>query len=114
MPIYEYRCSSCGRKFSLLLGMTAEPDDERCPHCGSVEIGRLVSRFARARSEEARLDEIADRVERMGEPDSPAEMRKLVREMGSAMDEDMGDEMEEMLEEGIGEEGEGGFGDPDF
>ena len=78
--------------------MTAQPDDERCPHCGSLEAERLVSRFARYRNEDARMDEMADRLDSLEDPDSPREMRGLVREMGKAMDEDVSDEMEEMLE----------------
>ncbi|MCW5943029.1 MAG: zinc ribbon domain-containing protein [Fimbriimonadaceae bacterium] len=98
MPVYEFRCLACKAKFSALIGMVAEPDDESCPKCGSKETRRLVSRFARARSEDDRIDELADRVETMGEPDSPGAMRRLVRDMGKAMDEDMADEMEEMYE----------------
>lgn len=78
--------------------MTAEPDDESCPHCGEKDARRLVSRFARYRTEDDRIDAMADEIEMMGEPESPAEMRRMVREMGSAMDDDMADEMEEMLE----------------
>lgn len=78
--------------------MTAEPDEESCPHCGSKKTNRLVSRVGRFRSEDDRIDELADRFETMGEPESPAAMRQMVREMGSAMDEDMTDEMEEMFE----------------
>jgi hypothetical protein len=78
--------------------MTAEADDTRCPACGSVEADKLVSRFARYRNEDDRIDEVADQLELMGEPDSPAEMRELVRSMGKAMDDDASDEMEEMLE----------------
>jgi putative FmdB family regulatory protein len=98
MPIYEYRCKGCGKKFSALIGMTAEADNEACPHCGSLDTGKLVSRFARYRSEDDRVDAIADSLETMGEPDSPTEMREMMREMGKAMDEDMSDEMEEMFE----------------
>lgn len=58
----------------------------------------MVSRVAKFRTEDGRIDELADRFETLGEPDSPAEMRELVREMGSAMDDDMADEMEEMFE----------------
>jgi putative FmdB family regulatory protein len=98
VPIYEYRCQACNKKFSALVGMTAEPDDTRCPACGSLETTKLVSRFARYRSEDDRVDELADRLETMGEPDSPGEMREVLREMGKAMDEDVSDEMEEMFE----------------
>ena len=98
MPIYEYRCPECGKKFSALIGMTSEPDDERCPHCGAGRGERLVSRFSRLRTEDDRVDELADDLELMGEPESPTEMRQMVREMGKAMDEDMSSEMEEMFE----------------
>ncbi|MEA2554499.1 MAG: hypothetical protein QOJ65_2675 [Fimbriimonadaceae bacterium] len=98
MPVYEYRCGACGKKFSSLIGMTAQPDDERCPFCGAAGAERLVSRFARYRNEDARMDEIADRLDTMDEPDSPTEMRSMMRDIGKAMDEDVSDEMEEMLE----------------
>ena len=98
MPVYEYRCVSCKRKFSALIGMTAQADDESCPHCGAKNAERLVSRFARLRSEDDRMDAIADNLEMMGEPESPSEMRRVMREMGKAMDEDVSDEMEEVFE----------------
>lgn len=78
--------------------MTAQPDDERCPNCGGSETERLVSRFARYRNEDARMDEMAERLDSLGEPESPQEMRSMMREMGKALDEDVSDEMEEMLE----------------
>ncbi|MEJ5169853.1 MAG: zinc ribbon domain-containing protein [Fimbriimonadales bacterium] len=108
MPIYEYRCDSCRKRFSLLVGMTAERHEEKCPHCGSETITKLVSRFHRYRSEDDRIDELADTLESMGEPDDPKEMRRLVREMGKAMDEDMSGEMEELFEEDMAGEGENG------
>lgn len=78
--------------------MTADSSDSKCPECGSQRNTKLVSRFARYRSEDDRVDAMADRLEMMGEPDSPSAMREMVKEMGKAMDEDMGDDMEEMFE----------------
>jgi putative FmdB family regulatory protein len=101
VPVYEYRCRDCKRKFQTLVGVVAAPDDTQCPHCGSLETSKLVSRFARARSEDDRIDEIADRLEGMGEPDSPSQMRHMMREMGKALDEDVSDEMEELFEQDI-------------
>ena len=105
MPVYEYRCAACGKKFQALVGVVAGPTDERCPHCGSQDTNKLVSRFARYRNEDDRLDELADRMDMMGEPDSPSEMREIMREMGKAMDEDASEEMEEMLEAELESEG---------
>ena len=99
MPIYEFRCLDCGTKFQTLVGVVAESSEEKCPKCGSDRSAKLVSRIARYRNEDDRLDELADRFDSMSEPGSAVEMRKTVREMGKAMDEDMSDEMEEMFEE---------------
>jgi hypothetical protein len=78
--------------------MVSRPDEEKCPSCGSTDIKKLVSRFRRLRSEDERLDEISDRLETMGEPDSPSQMRDMVKEMARATDDDMGEELEELFE----------------
>ena len=42
MPIYEYKCQSCGHELEKLQRM----NDERlkdCPECGKAELHRLVS-----------------------------------------------------------------------
>ncbi len=84
--------------------MTAEPDDSRCPHCGSEETERLISRVARYRTEEQRLDDLADRLESIPEPESPSEMRRLLKEAGEALDDDVSEEMEELFETEMEEE----------
>ncbi|GMV37022.1 MAG: hypothetical protein AMXMBFR61_15300 [Fimbriimonadales bacterium] len=106
MPLIEFSCRKCGHRFSQLLGVTADSAVEPCPKCGSSDLAQVVSRFRPARSEEDRLDELADRLETLGEPESPREMRELAREMGKALDEDMSEEMEEMLETDAGSEDE--------
>lgn len=35
MPIYEYECPSCNRRFELKQGFDAEPT-ESCPACGGL------------------------------------------------------------------------------
>jgi hypothetical protein len=98
MPVFEYRCQACQRKFSALIGMTAEPDEVKCPACGSQEAQKLVSRFARYRNEDDRIDELADKFENMADVNDHAAMRGMVRDLGKAMDEDVADEMEELFE----------------
>lgn len=98
MPIYEFRCDHCKKKFSDLLSANADFSQIECPHCHSKSARKLVSRFTRARSEDDRMDSIADRLDSFGEPDSSQKMREMVRDMGKAMDEDCADEMEEMFE----------------
>ena len=78
--------------------MVAGADDTACPHCHSAKTDKLVSKFARYRNEDDRVDAIADRLEFMDEPKSGAELREMVRELGKATDDDVSDEMEEMFE----------------
>jgi putative FmdB family regulatory protein len=102
MPLFDYLCNDCGHRFTLLFGVVADDDQEICPKCGSKAIVRVPSRVQRARSEEERLDDLADRVDRLGEPETYRELRQHIREAGEALDDSAADEMEEMLE--VGEE----------
>ncbi|HEU5142253.1 MAG TPA: zinc ribbon domain-containing protein [Solirubrobacterales bacterium] len=64
MPIYEFECKGCGRRFEELVH--AEATDLACPDCGSTRTSRLLSpvsppgrqpRGHRVRSDEARRRE---------------------------------------------------------
>ncbi|MEK7407910.1 MAG: zinc ribbon domain-containing protein [Acidobacteriota bacterium] len=46
MPLYEYRCSTCGQVFELLRRFSDADRDLVCPQCQSEEIERLLSAFA--------------------------------------------------------------------
>jgi putative FmdB family regulatory protein len=42
MPIYEYRCSSCGRQHEVLQKLSEAPPIT-CPSCGKETLTKLVS-----------------------------------------------------------------------
>ena len=111
MPVYEYRCSSCGRKFAKLVGMVAgaSADGLECPKCGSTDVQRLISRFARVRSDDERLDSLENTA--LGGADDPDSMSNLLREMGREMADDGDDGVEEYLEESERELYDGRAGD---
>ena len=46
MPIYEYRCTTCGNLFERLVRMGAA-EAPPCSACGAGEARRLVSAIAR-------------------------------------------------------------------
>jgi putative FmdB family regulatory protein len=46
MPMYEYRCQSCGRAFERLCRMSDADTDLTCPACASALVERLLSTFA--------------------------------------------------------------------
>lgn len=117
MPIYEYRCGGCGRRPSLYFQTfsAAEQVVPSCPHCGSTELTRLVSRVAFMRSEESRLEDLAD-PSSFGDLDEndPRSVARWARKMGSALGEDLGDDFNEMVEQmeagELPDEGEAGNG----
>ncbi len=108
MPIFEYSCNHCRKRFSALVGVVANATPPACPHCQSDDLKKLVSRFARVRSEDESLDALADRAE-SADLDDPKEMRRLMKEMASEMGDDMEpDEFEELMEESMDEDAGGG------
>ena len=46
MPLFEYLCPKCTRKFEVLVGMTAEKAPRVCPDCGCKSCKKLISRIA--------------------------------------------------------------------
>lgn len=103
MPLYEYRCEDCRRRFTLLVGVTAEGPKQACPNCGGTKLRKLISRFAIARSEEAVLDGLSDPTS-LGDPEDPRAMADWMRRVGREMGEDLDDDFEELVEEAVREE----------
>jgi len=100
MPIYEYRCADCGKRSSVLVLSINNPTPPACKYCQSVRLERIMSRFAAPKSEEARLESLAD-PSQFGDVDEndPQSMARFMKKMGREMGEDFGDDLDEGLEE---------------
>jgi putative FmdB family regulatory protein len=46
MPIYEYRCESCGDKFEKLVRRATDVMEAGCPSCGEKHLEQQYSTFA--------------------------------------------------------------------
>jgi putative FmdB family regulatory protein len=127
MPIYEYRCAACRRRSSLFYHSfsAAERAEPRCEHCGSADVSRLVSRVAVLKSEESRMDDLADDAALADvDENDPRSIARWARKMGEQLGEDVGDDFREMVDQleagempddmpgagGPGGMDEGGFG----
>ncbi|MGA2362924.1 MAG: zinc ribbon domain-containing protein [Candidatus Aminicenantales bacterium] len=115
MPIYEYRCSDCGKKTQVLTLSVKSAVEPKCRHCGGLNLRKLVSRVAVLRSEESRLESLADPSSLSGldenDPKSVARwMKKMGKEMGEETGEDFDQEVEKAMEETEGGGGEGAAG----
>ena len=111
MPIYEFRCLNCRKKTTAIVLARARVGEVRCQHCGSASLERLVSRFATVKSEESRLDSLADSSAMAGvDENDPASVARWMKKMGHEMGEDFGDEVDQAMEEETGSGGPGGDG----
>ncbi|SHH10889.1 putative regulatory protein, FmdB family [Thermosyntropha lipolytica DSM 11003] len=45
MPIYEFKCAACGKKFDLLLSLKERDKKVKCPECSSDQVERQLSSF---------------------------------------------------------------------
>src|SRR5215208_6222269 len=101
MPIYEYQCHKCKKRVSVLTLRASEEVHPECDRCGSKKLSRLMSRFATVKSEEARLDALADPSNFSGlDENDPKSMAKLMRKMGKEMGEEFaGENFDQMVNE---------------
>ena len=76
----------------------AEAGQPVCPRCGGTELSRLMSRVAVLRSEESRLDDMAD-PSAFGDLDEndPRAIGRWMRRMSAEMGEELDGEMSEVV-----------------
>lgn len=100
MPIYEYWCNRCKKKTTLLVMSLRNQEAPSCRFCGSKGLTKLVSRFATPRSEESRLESLADpnRLGGLDESD-PKSIARWMKNMGRELGEDLGDDFDQMVDE---------------
>jgi putative FmdB family regulatory protein len=53
MPIYEYECPKCGKKFEYFHWFGGDEKMLKCPKCGAEGAKRLISSFSRGSAEES-------------------------------------------------------------
>ncbi len=104
MPVYEYRCQQCQRRFSVWWRSFAAAGEGQpvCTHCGSTEATRLISRIRVLRSEDQSMEAMADPAQwgdiDENDPKSLGRlMRKMKQEIGSE-GEDAGPEFDEVID----------------
>jgi putative FmdB family regulatory protein len=100
MPIYEYRCHDCRRRVSLFFRSFSEVEEEpTCPRCHGTRLTRLISRVSVVRSEDSRMDDLADPSMLDGlDEDDPKSMARWMRKMSAETGEDMPPEFDEVVD----------------
>ncbi len=98
MPIYEYRCKDCS-KHSTYLILQGHSSTVACKYCKGDRLERIMSRFASPKSEEARMEALAN-PNNFGDLDEndPKSMARFMKKMGKEMGEDLGEDIDEAMD----------------
>ena len=105
MPIFEYRCEACGKISEFLLIKTDEVFIPQCKRCKSKKMSRVLSKVRVIRSEESRMESLAD-PSKWGDLDEkdPRSMAKMMRRLGKEFGEELGEDADRMVDEAMDEE----------
>ncbi len=108
MPIYEYRCSRCGRKSEFITFRVSESVSPFCKYCSSDRVDRIPSRVRVRMSEETRMERLADPSKLAGlDENDPGSMAKWMKNMGREMGDDLGEDVDSLVDQAMEEEGMG-------
>jgi len=106
MPIYEYIRKKCGKRNSFLI-YPWENEILKCKFCGSEELQRIISRFARLRSDEERIERTVESAMSSVDINNPESIKEWMRKTLKEYSDELGgevdiDEAVESLSEELG------------
>jgi putative FmdB family regulatory protein len=100
MPTYEYRCLDCRKKVEFFLTYKeyeSQNKSLRCPNCQGQNLQRKIGRIRVARSDESRLQSMADPASLAALEDDPRALGGMMRQMSQQVGEEMGPEFNEVV-----------------
>jgi putative FmdB family regulatory protein len=100
MPTYDFVCNACEKRFEVFLTFSEYGKKPvACAHCGSGKVRRRMTRVRIAKSEESRLDSMADDFSGMeGLEEDPKALGRMMRKMGREMGEDLPPEFDDVVD----------------
>jgi putative FmdB family regulatory protein len=84
MPVYDYRCNHCGRQAALFYKSYKDYDraTHTCPHCGSTDMTRLISRVAIAKPGKDYANMTSNEMLSVLEGGNTGEVGQMMRDLG--------------------------------
>jgi putative FmdB family regulatory protein len=98
MPAYDFRCNACGRSSNIFYKSysaydAAQVEGHICPHCGSRDMTRLISRVTLAKPTVNYANMSSGEMLNVLEGGNTGEVNELMRQTGADKGlEGMGDE----------------------
>ena len=100
MPIYQYDCDGCDQRVEVLHRSASSAGDPACPECGSTQLTRVMSLFARRRTGSQRLEEVDIEAQQAALQDGDEKsFARWARRAGAEYDEALGTNYRELAEQ---------------
>lgn len=100
MPTYDFICNDCNQRFDVFLTFAEYGKKTvKCSLCGSKNVRRRMTKVRVAKSEESRMESMADDFSGFeGLEDDPKAMGRMMRKMGKEMGEELPPEFNEVVD----------------
>lgn len=104
MPIYEYICKICGLRNSFLV-YPWENEKLSCKRCGGSDMQKVISRFAKLRSDEERVESTVEDAMKSVDLNNPDSIKSWMRKTLKEYQDEIGSDVDvDEAVESIGEE----------
>ncbi len=104
MLIYKYQCQDCGKKSTFVTLSVKSSLVPKCKKCGSRKLEKIISRVAISRSDESRLESLADPSKLSGlDENDPSSIARWMKKMGKEAGEDLREDFDQAVEEAVEE-----------
>ncbi len=99
MPTYDFVCLNCQQRFDVFLSYSEYGKQPvKCPHCGSENVRRRMTRVRIAKSEESRMENMMDESALQGLENDPQALGQMMKKMGKEMGEDLPPEFDDVVD----------------
>jgi putative FmdB family regulatory protein len=100
MPTYDFVCNDCHQRFDVFQTFAEYGKvPVTCTHCNSKNVRRRMTKVRVAKSEESRMESMADDFSGFeGLEEDPQAMGRVMRKMGNEMGEDLPPEFDEVVD----------------
>lgn len=100
MPTYDFVCNACAQRFDVFMTFSEYGHKPvNCAHCGSKDVRRRMTKVRIARSDDSRLESMANDFPGMeGLEDDPKSLGKVMRKLSSETGERLPPEFNEVVD----------------
>ena len=99
MPLYEYICDHCKKRFNIHLSYEDYGKVKViCAHCASDQVKRRLTRIRLKRSDAGRLADLPDPARLVGIENDPESFGRMIRSMSKETGEELGPEFDEVVD----------------